>query len=59
MLGWLSEPHGYGLTDTPGVDDRVRLAERRNQPIEIGAAAEHLEEPPLSVEPVVAAGEAA
>ena len=59
MLGWLSEPHGYGLNDDAGIDDRVRPAEDGNQPIEIGAAAEHLEESPLPVEAVVAAGEAA
>ena len=59
IVGWLSEPHGYGLNDEPGIDDRVRLAEHGNEPIEIDAAAEHLEESPLTVEAVVAAGEAA
>ena len=41
-----------------GIDDRVGLAHHRHQPIEIRAAAEHLEEPPLPVQAVVAAGEA-
>ncbi len=53
MLGWLRLPHGYGFTDTPGFTIACGRPERTNQPMRLGAAAQHLEIPPSPVEAVI------